>query len=214
MADEHLGESLLVALKATAVPNGVGLTIPVGRPIRAVLRPVSTRKGHLNAADVIRLTDWRNRFGRAFLTEFDATYERTSNWLIEVVGPSHTRVVFMVDDLAGHTVGYMGLACIDWESGSFEIDAIVRGEEASRGLMGEAVRTMIRWARCQLGLGDAQVRVLADNNAREFYRRIGFRDARQVPLRRVEEPGMTRWVEEDAGPVGSRSLIYMLWAGD
>lgn len=214
MRDDNPGRSLLTALKASAVPRGTSLTIPVGRPVRAVLRPVSTRPGSLNAEDVARLTDWRNRFVRSFLTEFPATEERTARWLTEVVGPADTQILFMVDDADGRTVGYVGLAFVEWETGCFEVDAVVRGEDAPRGLMSDALRTMMLWAQCQLGLGEARVRVLSDNTAHAFYRKLGFRDVKRVPLRSVEEPGMVRWVEDEAAPDASRGLVHMVWASE
>jgi RimJ/RimL family protein N-acetyltransferase len=118
----------------------------------------------------------------------------------------------MVDDVDGSTIGYMGLACIDWESGVFEVDAIVRGAEAPRGLMSEALRTMIGWAQGQIGLREARVRVLSDNSAREFYEKLGFREIRRVPLRRVEEPELVRWDEDEAATDSGRSLIHMVWS--
>jgi RimJ/RimL family protein N-acetyltransferase len=159
------------------------------------------------------LTDWRNRFIRSFLTEFTATAERTARWLTEIVGPTPSQILFMVDDADGRTFGYMGLACIDWERGTFEVDAIVRGAEAPRGLMSEALRTLIVWAQGQLQLGEARVRVLSDNTALTFYQKLGFREIRRVSLRRVEEPGMVRWVEDEGAADASRSLIYLGWSG-
>ncbi len=200
-----------MSVKASAVPHGPMLTIPVGRPVEALLRPVVTRQDCLNADDVVRLTDWRNRFVQVFLTEFQATYERTANWLVETVGPSDTRIVFMVDDTDGRTFGYMGLASIHWESGSFEVDGIVRGADAASGLMSRALLTMMMWAQGQLGLGEARVRVRSDNTAQDFYLKLRFRPVRQVPLRRIEERTMVRWVEDAAAPAGSPNLIHMVW---
>ena len=97
------------------------MRLPVGDPARAWLRPAGS-----DAADTARLTEWRNRFVRAFLTEFEATEERTSHWLKESVAPDETRILFMLDLPDGGTVGYLGLAFIDWESGRGEADAVVR----------------------------------------------------------------------------------------
>ena len=212
MGEDGRGRSLLTALKAGAIPGGAALVLPVGRPVRATLRPVATRPGGLNEDDVARLTEWRNRFVRSFLTEFPATPERTARWLAEIVGPTDTQILFMVDDAEGRTFGYLGLVAIDWASGAFEVDAIVRGADAPRGLMSVALRTLMRWAQGQLGLREARVRVLSDNTALEFYRKLGFHEVRQVPLRRIEEPGMVRWVEDEGAPDGGRSLVHMVWS--
>ena len=63
------------------------MRLPVGDPARAWLRPAGS-----DAADAMRLTEWRNRFVRAFLTEFEATEERTAHWLKESVAPEATKV--------------------------------------------------------------------------------------------------------------------------
>jgi RimJ/RimL family protein N-acetyltransferase len=203
---------LLIALKESALGDERALSVPVGMPVRALLRPLATRPDAMNADDVARLTQWRNRFVTAFLTEFDADDERTATWLAETVRRDDTRVIFMVDDLEGRTVGYMGLAAIDWHSGYFEADSIVRGETAPRGLMGESLQTLMRWAMTQLGLGAPWVRVRSDNPAVQFYERIGFVEQHRVPLRRREEPGMVTWTEdESADSEAGPTLVHMRW---
>jgi len=205
------GRDLLTALKASPAQEGTGLCVPVGSPIRALLRPVASREGEIRAGDVARLTDWRNRFVTAFLTEFLADYERTEHWLAQTVYPDATRALFMVDEMDGRTVGYMGLASIDWDSGSFEADSIVRGATAPRGLMGESLQVMLRWAKSQLGLTDAWLRVRSDNTAIGFYERIGFAQIDRAPLRRHAEPGFVRWVEDRTVTGDGLAVIYMQW---
>ncbi len=147
--------------------------------------------------------------GEAFLTEFQADESRTKRWLSEMVGPDDTRILFMIDNAAGQTIGYVGLAFIDWHKRSGEADAVVRGIEAPSGTMTKALRTLLDWARGQLGLSDIGVRVRSDNNALEFYRKFGFREVRRVPLRRTEYEGMTRWVEAPSQAPAEPSLVHM-----
>lgn len=204
------GRTLLRTLKEFATPHGPSLSLPVGSPVEAVLRPVSTQSGHLNANDVRVLTEWRNRFVHAFLTEFEGNENRTANWLTKMVGPDDTRILFMVDDAGGRTIGYMGLAFIDWQNNTGEADAIVRGGEAPPGLMNKAMQTMLDWARAQLGLRTLGVRVRSDNRAVSFYRRFGFKEISRVPLRRAERDGMICWIEDDSLPSGEPALVHMV----
>jgi RimJ/RimL family protein N-acetyltransferase len=143
------------------------------------------------------------------LTEFHATKERTERWLIDRVANDDTRLLFMVDDLTGNTIGYMGLAFIDWRKNSGEADAIVRGKPTRPGLMTLALGTLLRWSRNQLGLQQLGVRVRSDNPALEFYKKFGFTEVRRVGLRRDDVDGETRYVPDD--PVGSPrlQLVYM-----
>ena len=210
-ARRRRGRELLVALKESAAVEGSGLCVPVGTPLRALLRPVATARGAIRAADVARLTDWRNQHVTAFLTEFRAENEQTAAWLAETVHPDSSRLLFMLDEPDGRTFGYMGLAGIDWETGSFEADSIARGEPAPRGLMGESLQAMLRWAISQLGLVDAWLRVRADNDAIGFYERIGFTAFDRAPLRREEEGGIVRWVEDRLASDDTLEVIYMRW---
>ena len=122
----------------------------------------------------------------AFLSEFVATEVRTERWLREYVGPDPTRAVFMVE-VEDQIVGYMGLAQIDWNRRSFELDGIVRGRtDAPRGLMTGGVLAMVSRAVNDLRLDRATVRVLAHNaHAVAFYHQIGFTDSHCVALHRV-----------------------------
>jgi len=178
-------------------------SIPVGDPCEAVLRPAGT------ANDVRLLTEWRNRFVSSFLTEFEATEERTETWLREVVGPDRTRFLFMLDDVHGRTIGYLGLAFIDWQERTGEADAIVRGVETQPGIMTKALLALLRWAHRELGLTNAlHVRVRSDNPAVNFYLKLGA-ETRRVPLREIKEPGMTRWVEDESFAGSSTELVYI-----
>jgi len=211
MSERYLGRDLLKALKATAGIPGPAVVIPVGSPPKAFLRPAATEKKLLNAEDIRMLTKWRNRFVQAFLTEFKATDSRTAQWLIDVVGNNESKILFMVDDMNSRTFGYMGLDYIDWSRAYGEADAVVRGAQATPGIMKLTLQTLLTWAQGQLGLRDLNVRVRADNAALEFYRKVGFREIRRIPLRAVETPGMVRWVEDPSLENADLYLVHMHW---
>jgi RimJ/RimL family protein N-acetyltransferase len=186
--------------------------IPVGRPVVAWMRPLATRPERIDPADVRRLTEWRNRFVSAFLTEFMATDSRTTHWIADHVGPSPRKILFMLDDPNDRTFAYMGLDQIDWTRRYGEVDAIVRGEDAPRGVMTIALQTLVHWAQCALGLRQVGVRVRSDNSALRFYEKCGFVEVDRVPLHREEEPAMARYVEgTDDAP--TLALVYMKYRG-
>ena len=201
---------MIQALKASATTGQPCLSLPVGSPVEALLRPVSTAPGNLNENDVRVLTEWRNRFVKSFLTEFEATEERTSAWLTEVIGPDPTRILFMLDDAHGKTVGYLGLGFIDWQKGVGEADAIVRGAEVAPGVMAKALFTLLGWGYQQLGLETIGARVRSDNPSLNFFLKIG-RELKRVPLRRTDEPGMVRWSEDETLVTSSASLVYLIF---
>ena len=203
------GRELLHALKATSSNGGPLLGIPVGKQISAWLRPIVTAPGKTPSADLHALTHWRNRYVTSFLHEFEATEKRTAAWLAEVVGPDDTKILFMLDDAAGRTFGYMGLAAIDWGHGSVEADAIVRGLDAPRGVMSEALRTLISWARLQLDLPCVRVRVRSDNTALEFYKKLHFSEFMRKPLRRTEGSDGVKWIEDATVKDSQVDLVMM-----
>ena len=43
------------------------------------------------------ITAWRSTHAKALLTEFEATVPRTRSWLADIVGPSDSKILFMVD---------------------------------------------------------------------------------------------------------------------
>lgn len=209
-ANVSSGQEVLQSFKASARRGQPYLSLPLGVPLDGVLRPVATIAAELNSDDVRALTEWRNRYVKSFLTEFEATEERTARWLTEVVGPDPTRILFMLDDAHGQTIGYLGLAFIDWEKRTGEADAIVRGVTGTPGLMTNALLTLLRWAHRQLGLtGGLNVRVRSDNpRAVEFYSRLAT-ETRRVPLREIEETGTKRWVEDESLATSSAQLVYL-----
>jgi RimJ/RimL family protein N-acetyltransferase len=209
----EVGRALLAAVKATAGGPGPPLCLPVGLPPVALLRPVASTAARIRPADVVALTAWRNRFVRSFLTEFEATEARTLAWLCGPVAGDAGKILFMADAVDGRTFGYLGLDAIDWEGGSGEADAIVRGAEAPPGTMAAALRALLLWAREALGLRQLWVRVLSDNRALLFYERCGFVERRRVPLRRLQiAPGEIAWTEDPAASTAGRALVHLEWA--
>ena len=190
-------------------PGPGSAELSVGEPTVAILRPIVTRDGAVSSDDIRALTEWRNRFVGAFLTEFVASEARTERWLVDSVGRDDCRILFMVDDSEGRTVGQMGLAYINWETGRAEADAIVRGVEGPHGLMAQALETMWRWGRDVLGLSRLGVRVRSDNLAIDFYEKLGFRERRRVPLQRHRTAEGVRWVEDPSLAGSDLCLVYM-----
>lgn len=201
---------LFQSLKENSTLNRPCLSIPVGFPVEAFMRPVCTVAGKLNENDVRVLTDWRNRFVQSFLTEFEATETRTATWLTETIGPDPTRIMFMLDDLNSQTIAYLGLGFIDWERREGEADAAVRGVEAAPGIMSKAFLTLLGWTYEQLGLKIIRGRVRSDNPALRFFLKLAT-ETRRVPLRRIEEPGMVRWVEDATLVTSPVSLVHLIF---
>ena len=205
-----VGIELLRSMKYVAGAFGPQLSLPVGSPVTAILRPVATRREYLNKADIELLSKWRNRFVKAFLNEFVSTEPQTAEWLVNTVGLSDTKILFMLEDLGKRVFGYMGIAFINWETSYGEADAIVRGADAPKGIMTASLKTLISWARGQLGLKEIGVRVRSDNTALEFYRKVGFIEEKRIPLKCTREHSKIIW-EEDLSSAASHSSIFLVY---
>lgn len=203
------GRDLLKSLKAAASSQPC-LGIPVGTPIKAFLRPVVTQNVDEHSEDVACLTEWRNRYVGAFLTEFKANPRRTARWLRENIANDDSRILFMIDDTDGKTFGYVGLAYINWSAASGEADSVVRGTDAPPGLMTEILKTLLIWARGQLGLQTIGVRVRSDNPALSFYQKFGFEELKRVALRKTSEDEMVKWVEDADLKSESADTVYLV----
>ncbi|WP_310485010.1 GNAT family N-acetyltransferase [Chamaesiphon sp. VAR_48_metabat_403] len=208
MTNSSKGKIIVSTLKDNAGLSRSEICIPVGEPVRCLLRPVATHPNLLNQNDISNLTVWRNRFVNSFLTEFTATEQRTANWLTEVVRYNESKILFMLDDLQGTSFGYMGLDFIDWNNRYGEADAIVRGGDATHGTMKIALQTLINWSQNYLGLLDIGVRVRSDNTALKFYQKAGFHELHRIPLERNHQLSITNWIENKS-ITGTISLVHM-----
>lgn len=185
------------------------LCLTVGTPVESRLRCVATVPDRINEEDVRCLTEWRNQHVSSFLTEFEASPERTRNWLTEHVRRNDGKILFMVEDAGGRTIGYMGISFIDWQARAAEADSVVRGLDAPRGLMGRALLHLLAWARAQLLIEEFHVRVRSDNPAVGFYERIGFEELWREPHLREARGEEIHWRPAREGESGSMDLVHM-----
>lgn len=206
------GQRLLRALKDSTLAGKPALVLPVGTPVRALLRPIATVAGATDPTDVRLLSEWRNRHVASFLTEFVSHDERTAGWLSGPVHDNGGKILFMLDDLNGERLGHLGLGFIDWDAGYGEADAIVSGGTSPPGLMKLALQTLLAWAQDQLGLTELAVRVRSDNPAVAFYEKVGFREFQRVPLAVNRGAEFTEWTEDPSLTTSVASLVYMRYA--
>lgn len=208
-ATNNEGQELFLALKKTTRAGFSPMVLTVGQPLRAILRPVATVPGHLDAVDMKLLTDWRNKHVKSFLTQFVANERQTEKWLAQTVHQNDGKMLFMVETPDGHRVGHVGLGFIDWEAGYGEADAIVSGGQSPKGLMKASLLTLMRWSRDVLALRTLAVRVRSDNSAIAFYRKVGFEEFKRVPIVPVKASGGIAWVEDLSAIDAVASLVYM-----
>ena len=201
---EHV-ERTIHSLKS--FPAGEVSPLPIelyGRQI-ARLEPVSWRDAD-NSNSIRLLAQWREGASEAFPVVFPVTLEGTKNWLRKQLLELSDRLLFWVVSEQGEKIGHAGLFRFDFESRQTEIDNIVRGVPGvSPGAMEAAVRTLIDWSIAELEIRDVFLRVFSDNpRAIRLYERCGFQETMRMPLARVQDGEIVRWIEVDGtyrGPV-------------
>ena len=203
-----LGRDLISALKETPDTGPNKFRLKVSNFDEYFIRPIPSKNEFINIDDIKHLTDWRNKYPNAFLTEFKATYSQTHSWITEQIHFDNTRMLFMVEDRNQKALAYLGIGYIDWENSYFEADSIVSGGDSPKYLMQNALKVLINWTINQLGLVNVGVRVLSDNSALYFYKKLGFVEIKRVALRKHTELGVTRWVEDPTLKDASRYLVH------
>jgi RimJ/RimL family protein N-acetyltransferase len=179
------------------LPESALLVRQHGRSI-AWLIPVTWDDADCREA-VALLADWRRAAADAFPSQFPITLQGTQGWLKEQVLEVPDRVLFWVTDLDGARLGHLGLYRYEPGQRHIEIDNVVRGvPDALPGAMQCGLRTLLDWTFSRLDLNAVYLRVFSDNErALRLYDRCGFVETMRMPLTRLEEGDVVRWVEVD-----------------
>jgi RimJ/RimL family protein N-acetyltransferase len=189
---------------AKELPSGWRTAHPVvlnGHQV-ARLEPV-TQSDHDQPALIELFARWREAAANFFPTQFPLTLEGTRIWLTNQVLGVSDRILFWIrSDFDGVRLGHLGLFHLDAAASSIELDNVVRGvPRLAPGLMEASVRAVIHWTADHLGLEEMRLRVFADNTrAVRLYERCGFSVCGEIPLVKLEEPELTRWVEQSSCP--------------
>jgi perosamine synthetase len=162
-----------------------------------------------------RLADWRNRFVKSYPTQFVATMESTRAWLEERLLAVPDRILFLIVDPRGEVIGHAGFnGCFNDEA-RMELDNIVRGvDDAAPGIMANALRCLIRWARTTMNVEGFFLRVFEDNeHAIRFYARNGFEPEGRIALTRNEGPHTVSYAECGEGDRADAHFVRMAYRG-
>ena len=125
---------------------------------------------------------WRKENEMWFYSQFPVTVERTTKWFNERVIGALDRLLFMIK-VNNDYIGHVGLFRFDFEDNTCEIDNIVRGESRYPGIMEDAIKNMMEWGKCTLGLRSYSLKTFSHNErALNLYKRLGFVEVKRVPL--------------------------------
>ena len=120
------------------------------------------------------LTNWRNKYMHFFLTQFQATNERTKSWLENIVLSQDTRIFFLILDETQKIIGNFGICNITKQSA--ELDNLIRGEKGGYPkLIYYSELTLINWIYNKLGIDNIYLHVLTHNSKTiSLHESVGF----------------------------------------
>jgi perosamine synthetase len=167
---------------------------------------------HLEDNELIQtLTDWRNKFVSAYPTRFKASFESTKNWISNNLLNAADRILFLIVNKTGKVVGHIGLSNGLGLEGGIEIDNVVRGlENNHKGIMSEALLTLIKWIDATLKPNEIYLRVLSDNtHAIDFYKKNDFVIEYSIPLKKVHDNHIEKFIECDFDSPDKSNLSFL-----
>ena len=167
-----------------AVENSISVTSSQNGEIVAHLIPVG--EWILNRTKLlISIVEWRNKYMRFYLTQFDANLENATNYIQSKIHSNSSAVFFMIADEHYKILGHIGFCEIT--STSAELDNVLLGEASSvRNLMQDVEIQSINWIRDFLNLEKIQLKVLSYNFlAIDLHEMCGFKVEERLPIRKV-----------------------------
>ena len=131
---------------------------------------------------IIKLTEWRNRSMRYFLTQFKATEETTGNWVKNILLTSDDRLLYLIYDHTNCLIGHIGICNI--ENDHAELDNLIRGEMGGNPrLVYFSEKALLNWAIKVLKINYFYGYVLAHNIlALNLHQSVGFELTDKIPL--------------------------------
>jgi RimJ/RimL family protein N-acetyltransferase len=155
-------------------------------PFRIELLTVDQTK---NAHLIALLSAWRKKVLHFIPSTRPITVTGTKEWLQKRVIGEKDRLLFLVV-VKDTPIGHVGLYRYNPGNNSMVIDNVIRGVPGYPGVMGEAIKTMMRWAKHTLHIRSFLVDCSSNNEkAIALYKRIGFNEVRREPLILVRTAG-------------------------
>lgn len=174
------------------------------------LRPI-TKSILLNDFIIKKLTKWRNNAMQFFMTQFNATFERTKNWLNKTVLSDNTRVLFIIYDSSGKAIGNYGFTRLNEYSA--EIDNLIRGETGGHPqLIYYAEVALIKWMFSNLKIEEITGDIFSDNIIPLLmHKELGFLIREKYPLQKKVINNEIQWIKGKTGEASSENkYLYKL----
>lgn len=175
-----------------AIENSIPITSSQNSEIVAHLIPVG--EWILNRTKVLMsIAEWRNKYMRFYLTQFDADLENATNYVQSKLNSNSSAIFFMIADTQYKIIGHIGFSNIF--SNTAELDNILLGEPSPvRNLMQDVENQSINWIRDFLGIDKIILKVLSYNFlAIDLHELCGFYVEERLPIRKVHYVNQRRY---------------------
>ena len=168
------------------------------------LRPI-TKSILLNDFIIKKLTKWRNNAMQFFMTQFNATFERTKNWLNKTVLSDNTRLLFIIYDSAGKAIGNLGFTKLNEYSA--ELDNLIRGETGGGSkLIYYSEVAIIKWIFSCLKIEEITGNIFSDNLIpMSIHKKVGFLIREKYPLYKKVINNEIKWIKGKTGESSSEN---------
>ncbi len=183
-------------------------SIPIGQD--GFLLPIC--EAHIPDDQLLyRLTEWRNTNLSVYPAQFIASVDSTRSWLVEKLLNVPDRILFLVVDNAGNSIGHLGFnECINEEM-LFEIDNVVMGMQSkNKRIFSKAFVALIDWARKTINVEGFFLRVMEDSpTAINFYIKNFFVEEKKIPLVKEASKNFISYRMAKDGERGEKNLLRM-----
>lgn len=161
-----------------------------------------------------QVTHWRQRNMRMFLSQFEATVERTTTYFRDLALARPDRALFFLLSSDATVIGHLGIA--NWTATSAELDNVVRGVGGGHPqLMYFAEHRLLQWVFKHSAVQTVVARVLSYNwMAQDLHASIGFVPTQAQTLKKViTADGIChQFVPPDSANVSYRCMVMALAA--
>jgi len=197
MKNDNLITQLFFSLKHN-IPCKSGQYLPILQKGLVIGSLECVTQNTLKDQSVIKnFAYWRKRNQRWFPSQFKVTLAGTQKWSQRQLMDQKDRILFIIVDIQGLRVGHIGLYRFDSINNAIEIDNVIRGKKARKGIMTSALHALIDWVRDNTKIRFLTLRVFSDNEkAIRLYKRCQFVVKRQIPLYKRQDAHTLWWDEK------------------
>ena len=206
-------EVILFLEQCKKYPQDNQLELKANGTVAGYLEPIG---GTYSQNDITLLTKWRAANQTWFPSQFNVTRGGTETWLVNQVINNHTKILYMIKDIQGNSIGHLGLAGLDFVHDTCDLDNVIKGEDnIGNNVMVLAEKKMVELAFSVFGTKSVRAQLFDDNLPSKLLQfSLGFKVDKKISMmKRVEDNGVF-WDEIPKGQIKSipaeRYFLHMM----